>query len=552
MTMESMRSETAAAARTHENALAMVREEREYALSEQRALMETMQDEFALAAQASVASARREARLSRAALELWFHAGKRHAAMRTMFRRLLLKRYFSVILSLKDGAAKTYVHSIGVRAGLAMRSRFRRRALTTWIATWSTRRAHLVHLGLAVGAFRDSSLRISFTTWAAHTRDAVEAIRCRAAALNEWRGNSHRRAWVSWRGSFDRRRKMRAALTGLRFRQVRLAFNSLTLALAELTSHRRKMRSVISSIDPRTASAKRVINTLRRAGALWRRTVNVTARVFHRHKRQGLLEWYSLYLSASQQKSAMRSGIAAMRNTGLRRGYSTWQMHVGEVLARHQRMRLALAELHGSGLRKGWASLMDAFEIRRRAAGFLLRMKHGELLRGYNTMRVWALQRSEDMTKLRGALAALDPTRRRMKHTWNTLCAAREDMCRMRSAAFGVVHSCLRRGLNAWSELGASSKRQMDALLRGTSALRNRGMRKALMSWLLFSSESAARTHRMRHALTQFHASGLSKGWRTIMEAFARRRNMKTAMATMRLRKVRLLCQHMVWKYPWA
>ena len=141
---------------------------------------------------------------------------------------------------------------------------------------------------LAVGAFRDSSLRISFTTWAAHTRDAVEAIRCRAAALNEWRGNSHRRAWVSWRGSFDRRRKMRAALTGPRVHK----FDWRSISdprTAEPTSHRRKMRSVISSIDPRTASAKRVINTLRRAGALWRRTVNVTARVFHRHKRQGLL-----------------------------------------------------------------------------------------------------------------------------------------------------------------------------------------------------------------------------------------------------------------------
>ena len=89
--MESMRSGTAAAARTHENALAMVREEREYALSEQRALMETMQDEFALAGQALVASARREARLSRAALELWFHAGKRHAQCARCFGACCLR-----------------------------------------------------------------------------------------------------------------------------------------------------------------------------------------------------------------------------------------------------------------------------------------------------------------------------------------------------------------------------------------------------------------------------------------------------------------------------
>ena len=96
-----------------------------------------------------------------------------------------------------------------------------------------------------------------------------------------------------------------------------------------------------------------------------------------------------------------------------------------------------------------------------------------------------------------------------------------------------------RRGLNAWSELGASSKRQMDALLRGTSALRNRGCGRLLCHGC-FSPLSPLRARIACAMPTQFHASGLSKGWRTIMEAFARRRNMKTAMATMRLRKVRL------------
>ena len=47
--------------------------------------------------------------------------------------------------------------------------------------------------------------------------------------------------------------------------------------------------------------------------------------------RQGLLEWYKLFMSAKQQKDAMKRGFAALRNTGIRRGCNTWQMRVEEI-----------------------------------------------------------------------------------------------------------------------------------------------------------------------------------------------------------------------------
>jgi hypothetical protein len=135
--------------------------------------------------------------------------------------RRLLGRAFNTLCDTADGMRSVR------RAAAAMMHRQRRRALNAWRDGCASRERclGLMHQGVAALVFHERARAMN--TWVEATESARARLRRLSVACGECRSAAFRSAWFTWIESHERRSRAFGALSSLRHRNARLAFNRL-------------------------------------------------------------------------------------------------------------------------------------------------------------------------------------------------------------------------------------------------------------------------------------------------------------------------------------
>lgn len=516
------------------------------------------------------------ARLHKAGAAL-AHASS-HRALMTWSHNVLLEeralarlhRIFSPKLRLLARALQSMMHAaecqrVLMRALSGFLHGHRLRALNTWRVVAQTR-AHamgLMHSSLA--ALVSAGRAKAFHSWCEHT-DAVRrgAARVRTA-IGEWQGVAFRGAWFTWVDATSQRATLISALSGLRHRHARRAFNSLAhfatkrreaifvvlglrnrhvrralnawMGAAEaLAGARGQLRRALAAMHPRTRHMRRAY--LRICQVCGRRQLMHRAGNVFRDARR--LQAYNTWAEYMYERRAalelLERALAGMSEGAALRVMNTWIAHVQQRARCFKLLRRGANALRKAGMRRSFMSWIEfslglAPQLRILLKGAAAFLRLGEVL----AFNKWA-ERSRRLPNpsiqgfaafgihtssvrrafeslccmLRGALvlrravsAFARASEVRAIRTWQEATGhLLKQTALLRQGLMALVMHEVYRAFGAWHDLAVAARRRWQLLQRAAMAIGARGLRCALTTWCAATDEHAERMRLLRQGGT--------------------------------------------------
>ena len=523
------------AARAHEKELATAVEDREYMAAE----LEERQEEQKYLLRAMGSLAKHEQRQVRRALEPWCHLGWRLGAFKMVVRHRKLKGLKAGLAALRTIGVLDELRGTEMRATGAMRHRFRRRALHTWLDFAGSRRTFLRRLNAGVTGFRLNALVRAHHAWCATANAKRMRVKQMHSAASEWRGAGMRKAYSTWLELFALHQTKRRAAVAFLKRKVRSSYNTWAAIALVLGESRRKLRLALKALDPVARKMRAALNSFRGALADAERLRLAGRRVLHSHMLKGLNSWAELHRSRLSQLAALRRGAASLRNAGLARAFRRLTEAMREGKEKLRQLRVAAETLRGTGLRKAWNSLTETLTAGRTKRTALVIMRTRKLRMAYNTFAEIARALANSSRKISGVLKSIDPVTRNLRLAYNSMRQAAQIFAHLRFVASSFFFYHKRLGFNTWKAGHADETRGLRALRMGAQTMRQGGLTRACRSWRACASAQAETNRRLKASVDAFKGAGQRKAWNSWAELHSRRRTMRKALVTMRMRKVR-------------
>ena len=370
------------------------------------------------------------------------------------------------------------------------------KALNKWKAVCAKGRL-LRRAGAAI-AFAKG--RAAWNTWQELRVSTAQAKQRVGAALRQLSPEGRAmakalRSWIALSGSFA---AIRRALVALTRQHVGRAYRRWVEMAHVRAGARVRLAGVLYALSPDGKAKRRAFNQLSAQLDAWRLLRRACARMVLIRAVRCLLKWQH----AVEQVATLRRVAASARNSTLSRAFRTWMEtppHPAKVvLTRWINNRLCAAYMT-------WSTWVLALSQARQAVAHLL---HQGLSRGMNSWVVYAEERGAALATLETSVCAMRAGA--LRHALNTWIEKTFDAPvdpRVRAVAH-LVHRELSRALASWSEATEAWLVMMSAM----AALRNRDIKRAMLTWMAYADEHAESLRVLRSGLSAAR-DGRRRAW---------------------------------------
>ena len=484
-----------------------------------------------------------------------------------------------------------YARTLVLRAASAFVEPRKRRAFLTWSDAAAERGSRLQKVYRSAMSMRAGTMRRGWNSWLISSNAAAQARRRLGRAVSEWSGIRKGAAWRTWHEDMERRRRLRRVCQGLRSPNAARAWRSWAARSKQAVQAQEAMRQVLRGMKSRNGrralnkwkalaqrgvEVRRVITAItdRRSRLAWNSwtaygaesraifdCVDVALRSWqHAGLRQGLNAWlaaaatakhamqrldvavsewkggsrraaWAAWTDVSLRRSILKRSLAGLRNLGLRRGFVTWVSTAGsrsECLAKMRRVALAF---RARSLRRGLNTLVAASGAAREATR-RLRVAVGEWAGG-RQLAAWSAWSSQAVTqkrilyKMKGALRSL--THNGARKALNKWTDVHGQYKRLQRVAASVVNRRPRLAFNTWLEVTRSHRDVKLRLRVIMSSVRHADYRRSLNTWLSLAAACEIAKRRVRIAVTEWSGGRQRAAWAAWRDLSAQRRIMRRA-----------------------
>ena len=425
----------------------------------------------------------------------------------------------------------------------SLRGQHRRRAFNAWVECAESNRVAHAQIKHSFAMLTSQGLGRAWSTWRAGTDEHRQVVSALVSVVARLRHGARSRAWSAWRdaalGAADATRRIAAALSSLGLgpggqqqRQKHAAFAtwaSNTLPYAE--QRRSAQKAALALIDALMGRGlRRALSTWQEFSASRSSTLAAMSKVAHILRRQHELRAFATWNEYSIEQSAARRLFARTLGTwtgsGLRYAWAAWSRQAmdGAELTRH--LKRTISRLRNAAVSRAFSSwhdvavpLAESHRRIRRAIRVLHADGRGRAM--FNALSTWrevALPIAQQCKKLASALRAMGlggGGGRKMLLAFNSWTWSWRSFRLARWGLRALRSSARRKGFAAWHEVTTSRKGALNAARRVVQSLRGQHRRRAFNAWVECAESNRVAHAQIKHSFAMLTSQGLGRAWST-------------------------------------